>query len=158
VSGVTPIPDGVPQLTPHIVVKDAARAIELYGRALGARQLYRCTSPDGSRVLFAELMLGEARVFVVDEMPEQGALGPAARGGTSVALHLFVEDVDGVVARAAQAGMSVEIPLADCFWGERYALLKDPFGHLWGLASRREDLSPSEIQRRANDFYGHYRS
>jgi len=158
VSGISPIPEGVPQLTPHLVVREAGRAIELYTRALGARELYRCTSPDGTRVLFAELMLEEARVFVVDEMPEQGALGPAARGGTSVALHLFVEDVDAAVARATEAGMDVEIPLANCFWGERYALLKDPFGHLWALASRREDLSPSEIQRRANDFYGRHRS
>jgi len=158
VSGISPIPEGVPQLTPHLVVREAGRAIELYTRALGARELYRCTSPDGTRVLFAELMLEEARVFVVDEMPEQGALGPGARGGTSVALHLFVEDVDAAVARATEAGMDVEIPLANCFWGERYALLKDPFGHLWALASRREDLSPSEIQRRANDFYGRHRS
>jgi uncharacterized glyoxalase superfamily protein PhnB len=140
------------------VVREAGRATELYGRALGARELYRCTSPDGTRVLFAELILEEARVFVVDEMPEQGALGPAARGGSSVALHLFVEDVDAAVARATEAGMAVEIPLADCFWGERYALLRDPFGHLWALASRREDLSPSDIQQRANDFYGRHRS
>lgn len=157
-SGISPIPEGVPQLTPHLVVSEASRAIDLYARALGARELYRCTAPDGARVLFAELMLGDARVFVVDEMPEQDALGPVARGGTSVALHLFVDDVDAAVARAAEAGMAVEIPLANCFWGERYALLRDPFGHLWGLASRREDLSPSDIQRRANDFYSRHRS
>lgn len=157
-SGVTPIPEGVPQLTPHLVVKGASEAIAFYGRSLGARELYRCLSPDGRRVLFAELVIQEARFFVVDEMPEQGALGPATRGGSSVALHLFVEDVDAAFAQAVAAGMTVEIPLADFFWGERYASLRDPFGHVWGLASRREDLSPSEIQRRSDDFFRRHTS
>ncbi len=157
-SRVHPVPEGVPQLTPHLVVDGAAGAIDLYRRALGAEELYRCLAPDRVKVLFAELSLGDARIFVVDEMPEQGALGPRARGGTSVALHLFVADVDAAVERAVRAGMQVEIPLADFFWGERYCALRDPFGHLWGLASRREDLAPSEIQRRSDAFFGRLRA
>ena len=157
-SRVSPIPEGVPRLTPHLLVHGAAEAIGFYARALGTEELYRCVSPDGRTVIFAELTLGEARIFVVDEMPEQGAVGPLARGGTSVALHLFVPDVDASVERATAAGMKVEIPLADFFWGERYCALRDPFGHQWGLASRREDLSPTEIQRRSNEFFGRLRA
>jgi len=153
-----PIPEALPVITPHLVVGDAARAIELYAAALGAREIYRMPGPDGRRILFSELMIGDARLFVVDEFPEQGALSPLTLGGSPVALHLYVADVDGAYRRAVDAGMTVDIPLADFFWGERYALLRDPFGHRWGLASRTEDLSPSQIRERAVAFYGKNRA
>jgi PhnB protein len=153
-----PIPEVVPQITPHLVVAGAARAIDFYVAALGCVELYRVLGPDGQRVWFAELLLGESRFFVNDEFPEQNALGPTTLGGTAVALHVFVADVDAAFARAVAAGMTVEIPVADFFWGERYGLLVDPFGHRWGLASRREDLTPAEIQRRAAAYVGRDRS
>ena len=114
--------------------------------------------PYSWRILFSELMIGDARLFVVDEYPEQGALSPLTLGGSPVALHLYVAEVDGAYRRAVDAGMTVDIPLADFFWGERYALLHDPFGHRWGLASRIEDLSPSQIRERAVAFYGKHRA
>jgi uncharacterized glyoxalase superfamily protein PhnB len=103
-------------------------------------------------------MIGDARLFVVDEYPEQNALSPHTLGGSPITLHVYVADVDLAFARAVAAGMTVEIPLADFFWGERYGTLHDPFGHRWGLASRIEDLSPADIQERARAFYGKNRS
>ncbi len=154
---VRPIPEALPMLTPHLVVRDAAAAIEHYKAALDARETFRTLGPDG-RVMMCELMIGDARVFVVDEFPEQRAFSPTTLGGTPVALHLFVARVDDVFARAVAHGMTVEIPVTDFFWGERYGQLRDPFGHLWGLASRIADLSPREIQERADAFYHRHRS
>ncbi len=149
---IKPIPEALPILTPHLVVRDAPAAIDLYLRAFAARESFRTLGPDG-RVMFCELVLGDARIFVLDEFPEQRALSPTTLGGTPIALHLYVARVDEAVARAVEAGMSLEIPVADFFWGERYGQVRDPFGHVWGLASRIEDLSPREIQERADAFY-----
>jgi PhnB protein len=152
-----PIPEALPVLTPHLVVRDAAAAIEHYKQALDARETFRTVAPDG-RILMCELMVRNARIFVVDEFPEQGALSPTTLKGTPVALHVFVSTVDDVISRAVAAGMSLEIPVADFFWGERYGQVRDRFGHLWGFASRIEDLSPREIQARADAFYNRDRS
>ena len=148
-----PLPEAVPIITPHLIVKDCVRAIAFYAAALGRVELYRIWTPDGRRIWFAELLLGESRFFLVDEFPEQQALSPTTLGGTPVALHVYVQDVDAAWSRAIAAGMSVEIPLANFFWGERYGSLRDPFGHHWALASRIEDLTPAEIQRRARELY-----
>jgi PhnB protein len=148
-----PLPDQVPVLTPHLVVADAARAIGFYAAALGSRELYRTAAPDG-RIVLAELAVERtSRIFVADPFPELGAVAPAPGGVGSVTLHLYVADVDRAFARAVGAGMTVRMPLADCFWGDRYAQLADPFGHVWGLASRIEDLAPEDISRRAEEFY-----
>ena len=154
---VRPIPEALPPLTPHLIVRDARAALDHYAAALGARETSRILGPDG-RVMFAEMLIGDARIFVVDEFPEQRALSPTTLGGTPVALHLYVPDVDATFARAVAAGMMIEIPVADFFWGERYGSARDPFGHLWGLASRTEDLSPRQIQERADAFYNQMRS
>jgi uncharacterized glyoxalase superfamily protein PhnB len=154
---VKPIPEALPILTPHLVVNDAAAAIDHYKAALAARETFRTLGPDG-RVMFCELMVGDARIFVVDEYPEQGAVSPTTLGGTPVALHLFVARVDETFSRAVANGMTAEIPVTDFFWGERYGQVRDRFGHLWGLASRIEDLSPREIQERADAFYHRHRS
>jgi len=152
-----PPPDALPRITPHLVVKGAAAALALYEKALGAKELYRTVGPDG-RVLFAEVLLHDSRFFVVDEFPEQGALSPLTLGGTPVTLHLYVADVDAAFARAVAAGMTAGMPPANFFWGERYAQVKDPSGHQWALASRVEDLTPDEVQRRADAFYRSNRS
>jgi uncharacterized glyoxalase superfamily protein PhnB len=139
-------------ITPHLVVRDAARAIDFYCRAFGAAELYRNMAPDGKSIMHAELMLGDSRFLLHDEFPEQGVLSPLGYKGTAVTLHLYVPDVDAFYARAVQAGAEVVMPVADCFWGDRYGILKDPSGHQWSVATRLKDLSPKELQKRAGEF------
>jgi uncharacterized glyoxalase superfamily protein PhnB len=139
-------------ITPHLVVRDAARAIDFYRRAFGAAQLYRNLAPDGKSVMHAELLLGDSRFLLHDEFPEQGLLSPLGYQGTAVTLHLYVPDVDAVFEQAVQAGAEVLMPLEDCFWGDRYGILRDPFGHRWSVATRLKDLSPRELQQRAGEF------
>ena len=139
-------------ITPHLVVRDAARAINFYSRAFGAAELYRNLAPDGKSIMHAELMLGDSRFLLHDEFPEQGLLSPLGYQGTAVTLHLYVPDVDAVYERAVQAGAEVVMPVADCFWGDRYGILRDPFGHRWSVATRLKDLSPKELQRQAGKF------
>jgi uncharacterized glyoxalase superfamily protein PhnB len=139
-------------ITPHLVVRDAARAIAFYCRAFGAAELYRNLAPDGKAIMHAELMLGDSRFLLHDEFPEQGLLSPLAYLGTAVTLHLYVDDVDAVFAAAVQAGAEVLMPLEDCFWGDRYGILRDPFGHRWSVATRLKDLSPNELRQRADEF------
>jgi PhnB protein len=139
-------------LTPQLVVRGAAQAIEFYRQAFGARELYRNHAPDGQSVVHAELMLGDSRFFVHDEFPERGELSPLALNGSPVKLHLYVDNVNQVFERAVIAGAEVEMPLTDCHWGDRYGILKDPFGHQWSVATRIEDLGPGDIQERSREF------
>ena len=112
----------------------------------GARR--RNTAPDGERIMHSELLLGDSRFFVVDEFPDS-MLSPSTLGGTTVTMHLYVRDVDALFNRAVEAGATVVMPVADQFWGDRYGILRDPFGHRWSMASRIEDLSPKKLQDRA---------
>ena len=137
---MNPVPEALPLITPHLIVKDAARAIDFYRAALDCNELYRVADP-GGRILFAELLLGSSRIFLVDEFPEQRALSPLSLGGSPVTLHVYFSDVDRAYRRAVQAGMTVEIPLADFFWGERYGSLRDPFGLQWAAAFYGRDRS-----------------
>jgi PhnB protein len=139
-------------ITPHLVVRDAARAIEFYCSAFGAAELYRNPAPDGKSIMHAELVLGDSRFLLHDEFPDQGLLSPLAYKGTAITLHLYVPDVDSVFESAIQAGAEVLMPLADQFWGDRYGILKDPFGHKWSVATRIKDLSPKELQVQAGKF------
>jgi PhnB protein len=144
----TPVPEDFHTITPQIAVKGVAAAIDWYTKALGAHELLRNTGPDGTSIMHSELLLGDSRFFVVDEFPESMA-SPATLGGTSVTLHLYVRDVDALFNRAVDAGATVLMPVADQFWGDRYGILRDPFGHRWSMASRIEDLSPKRLQDRA---------
>jgi PhnB protein len=146
---LSPIPEEFQAITPHLTVRDAANAIRFYGSAFGARELFRNAAANGL-IMHAELLLGSSRFFVNDEFPEYGTLGPPepSVGRAPVVLHLYVPDVDAALARAVTAGATVLIPAANMPWGDRYAELRDPFGHCWSLASRHEDLSPRELQRR----------
>jgi len=146
---VPPVPEDFHTITPHIVVRDVPSAVAFYAAAFGAHELLRNPSPDGKRVMHSELLLGDSRFFVHDEFPEYGVRGPSGDGRAPFTLHLYVADVDRLFARAVAAGAEVMMPLQDCFWGDRYGILKDPFGHQWSLASRIEDLSPAELQERA---------
>jgi uncharacterized glyoxalase superfamily protein PhnB len=151
--GVPPVPEEFHTVTPHLTVRGCARAIDFYARAFGARELFRNHLPDGATVVHAELLIGDSRLFVSDEFPERGVLSPLALGGSPVALHLYVRDADAAFRRAVEVGAEVLMPLADTFWGERYGILRDPFGHKWSISSRIEDLSPAELQRRAREWH-----
>jgi PhnB protein len=143
-----PIPSGMHTLTPHLVVKDASKAIEFYKRAFGAQEIGRVTTPDGKSVMHADLKIGDSHFFLVDEFPEMDCRGPKSVGGTPVTIHMYVEDVDAAFGKAVTAGAQVKMPLADMFWGDRYGVLTDPFGHAWSLATHKEDLTPEEIRKR----------
>ncbi len=115
-------------------------------------ELYRNAAPDGKSIMHAELMLGDSRFLLHDEFPDQGLLSPLVYKGTSITLHLYVSNVDAVFESAIQAGAEVLMPLADQFWGDRYGILRDPFGHKWSVATRIKDLSPKELQTQADEF------
>lgn len=144
---MTRVPEDFHTITPHLVVNGVGAAIDWYSAAFGAHELLRNMAPDGTSVMHSELLLGDSRFFVVDEFPS--AASPKSLGGTPVTLHLYVEDVDALFDRAVAAGATVLLPVADQFWGDRYGMLTDPFGHRWSIASRIEDLSPKALQERA---------
>jgi uncharacterized glyoxalase superfamily protein PhnB len=143
-SKVKAIPDGMHSLTPHLVCRGAAAAIDFYGRAFGAIEQFRLPGPDG-RLVHACVLIGDSQLFLVDEMPEHGALGPRALKGSPVTIHLQVQDADATFARAVQAGATVSMPLADMFWGDRYGRVTDPFGHSWSIATHVRDVSPDDM-------------
>jgi PhnB protein len=146
-SAVKPIPDGYHNVTPYLIVGDGAAAIAFYGNAFGAAERMRHTAPDG-RIGHAELTIGDSMIMLADEFPERNARAPGALGGSRVGLHLFVEDVDAVVARAVSAGAAVTRAVADQFYGDRSGSVTDPFGHVWHVTTHIEDVSPDEIARR----------
>lgn len=148
-NGVKAIPDGYHTLTPHLVVKNASKAIEFYKKAFGAEEIRRVPGPDGKSLMHAELKIGDSRLFLVDEFPEMNCRGPQSIGGTPVTIHIFVEDVDAAFNKAVATGAQVTMPLADMFWGDRYGVLTDPFGHAWSMATHKEDLTSEEIGQRA---------
>jgi PhnB protein len=147
-----PIPDGMHTLIPHLVCANAAAAIEFYKKAFGAIEEFRLPGP-GGKLMHARLRIGSSALMLVDEWPEMGALGPKALKGSAVTIHFYVNDVDAAVARAVAAGAVAMMPVADMFWGDRYGQLRDPFGHLWSLATHLRDLSPEEIARNMAKAY-----
>ena len=139
-------------ITPHIVVRDAAKAVGWYTHVLGAEERLRIAVPDG-RLMSVELRFGGSAVMLADEFPEMGIVSPQTLGGTYMALHLLVDDVDLVWQRALDAGAEVFRPLEDSFWGERAGQVIDPFGHRWGLAQHLRDVSPEELVRAAQEMF-----
>jgi len=147
-SHVKPVPEDYHSLTPVLSVRGAAEAIEFYKNAFHARELMRQTGPEG-RIVHAELKIGDSIFLVEEESSEAGRLSPTALGGTPLGLYLYVADADAAFARARCAGAKVKKPLADMFWGDRCGQLSDPFGHVWAVATHQEDLTPKQIQERA---------
>ena len=135
-------------MTPYIIVKDAAKAIRFYVDVFGAVENFRLTEPKSGKIGHADLRIGDGQLMLADEYPDWGALSPASVGGTPVSLHLYVADVDAVVKRAESAGATVLRQPKDEFFGDRSAMIMDPFGHRWHLATRKEDVSPAEMQKR----------
>jgi len=148
-SKVSYIPKDYNTITPYLIVKDAARAIEYYKKVFGATELFRMNGPDG-KVGHAELKIGNSHVMLADENPSmgQGHTSAATIGTSPVSLYIYLPDVDQVVQRAAAAGGKVLKPVEDQFYGDRSGFLQDPFGHLWGVATHVEDVAPKELEER----------
>lgn len=144
-----PIPDGYPRVTPYLIVDGAAEAIDFYTSVLGAAQRGdRMTTPDG-KVGHAELSIGDSLIMLADESPDMGAVGPRTVGGTPVTLHLYVEDVDNVHAKALAAGAKELTPVTDQFYGDRSGQFEDLWGHKWNVATHVEDVPPEQMAERA---------
>ena len=143
-----PAPDGMAVIAPHLICKGAADAIEFYKRAFGAEEMMRMPGPDG-RLMHGAVRVCGAPVMLIDEMPEFGALSPTSLKGTPVTIHVYVSDVDAFVARAVEAGATVRMPVSDQFWGDRYGIIEDPFGHKWSIATHIRDVSPEEMAEAA---------
>jgi len=144
---VAPIPAGYHTVTPHLVCRGAAKAIEFYKKAFGAKERLRMAAPDGS-VPHAEITIGNSTVMLGDEMPQMGATAPQTIGGTAVSIFIYTENVDKLYAKATAAGATGDQPPTDMFWGDRYAKLTDPFGHKWSMATHIEDVSKKEMDKR----------
>ena len=147
---VNPIPPGNHTVTASLVVRDSKKAIEYYQKAFGAQQLSILMGPNGG-VMHAEIKIGDTKIYLGDESPEMGALSPSSLGGSPVSLNIYTEDCDAMFNRAVAAGATVAMPLADMFWGDRYGKLTDPFGHNWGIATHKEDVSPEEMEKRGKE-------
>lgn len=145
-----PVPEGYHTITPQLTLDNAARAIDWYKKALGAEDVSRSEGPDG-KIMHAELKIGNSRFMVNDVMGNNK--GPKAYGGSPAGLWLFVEDADKLFNRALSAGAKVAVPLADQFWGDRGGAVTDPEGYLWWIATRKEDLTPAEMNQRAQEFF-----
>jgi PhnB protein len=143
-----PIPEGYHTVTPYLAVEDATEAIEYYTKAFDAKERVRMETPDG-QIGHAELEIGDSLVMLSDALPQFSTRPPKELGGTSVSVFMYVEDVDAVVKRAVDAGAMVTMEVADQFWGDRFGSVKDPFGHLWSIATHVEDVPPEEMAERA---------
>ena len=143
---VKAVPPGFHTLTPHLVVRKAEQALEFYKNAFGAEVLQVAHMPDG-KVMHASLRIGDSMLMLNDEFPDYGTLSPLSTGGSAVTIHIYTENVDAAFNRAVSAGAQVKMPLADQFWGDRYGVVADPFGHKWSLGAHIKDMSPEEMQR-----------
>lgn len=150
---VSPIPKGYHAVTPYLSVRGAAKAIEFYRKAFGAKEVMRMPGPRGG-IGHAEVQIGDSRVMLADEYPDLEFLGPKARGGSPVHLMLYVKDVDKVVARAVAAGAKLKRPVEDKFYGDRMGSLEDPFGHVWHVGTHVEDLTKAQMKKRAGQAAG----
>lgn len=145
------VPEPTQTVTAHLVVRNGSQAIEFYQRAFGAELRALHKTPD-EKVMHASLKIGDSTVLLADEFPG-GARSPESLGGSPVILNIYVDDVDALFKQAVDAGARVTMPLANQFWGDRYGQVVDPYGHHWALGAHVEDLSPEELERRANAFF-----
>jgi PhnB protein len=143
-SKVKPIPEGMHSVTPHLVCAGAAEAIDFYKKAFGATEVARLPGPDG-KLMHGAVRIEGSVVMLVDENPQWGAFGPKALKGSPVTIHVYVTDVDAFVARAVKAGAKVIMPIDDMFWGDRYGIIEDPFGHHWSVATHVRDVKPEDL-------------
>ena len=132
-------------VTPHIVVKDSAAAIDFYKKAFGAEERFRMPNPSGKGIMHAEIMIGDSVIMMAEEMAERGCHSPISLKGTPVSLMIYVEDADSAYEQAVAAGAEGRMPPQDMFWGDRFSQVSDPFGHLWSISTHLRDPSPEEI-------------
>ena len=145
------IPAGYHSITPAIVVRDAAAAIDFYKRAFNAQEIHRMAGPDGS-IMHAEIRIGDSTIMLGEENEQWGTRSPLSLGGVHGSLHIYVPDADAAFNQALSAGATVRYPLEDAFWGDRYGKVTDPFGHEWGLATRVKELSPDEMEEAGREW------
>jgi PhnB protein len=143
---VKAVPAGFHTVTPHLTVNDAAKALDFYSRAFGAKEQVRMPGPDG-HIIHAQTMIGDSPILLAEEMPGMGGKGPLAIGGTPVTLHIYTDDADALFARAVAAGATVRMPMEDMFWGDRYGQVVDPFGHVWAIGQHKKDMTPDEMKK-----------
>ena len=148
-----PLPNGMRSVTPHLVVAGAFDAIAWYEKAFGAQKLMAMPGPDG-KLMHGCIRIGDSNVMLVDEFPNFGSIGPKTLKGTPVTIHLFVDDVDSFVAKAVEDGAKVIMPIWDAFWGDRYGVIEDPFGHKWSVATHVHDYTPEQIQENMKKSMG----
>lgn len=151
--GVRPIPEGYHTVTPYLIVRYGAQAIDFYKRALGAQELLRMPGPDGFSIGHAELKIGDCPIMMSEEHVEQGCRSPQTLGGSPISFYVYVENVDAAFQKAVAAGAEVRRPVTDMFYGDRVGCVADPFGYEWSLATHTKDLTPEQIQEGAQKFY-----
>jgi PhnB protein len=149
---VKPIPEGMHSISPSLVVRGAAKAIDFYKKAFGAVERARMPAPDGQSIWHAEIQIGDSIFMMADENVAMGNKSPQSLGDTPITLHLYVEDADATFKRAVDAGAKVKMPMDDAFWGDRYGQVTDPFGFHWSLATHVKDMSPEEMRKAGEEF------
>jgi PhnB protein len=147
------IPEGYHSINPYLVVRNAAKAIDFYKKAFSAEERFRMHGPDGRAIMHADLKIGDSIFMLTEESTEMKALSPESIGGSPVSLYVYVKDVDAVFNQAVSEGATVLYPVRDQFYGDRSGYLKDPFGHLWSLATHKKDLSPDEVRKAGEAFF-----
>ena len=148
-----PMPAGMHTVTPHIICAGAAEAIEFYKKAFGATEMFRLPGPDG-KLMHGSIRIGDSAVMLAEENEKHGIFGPKRLNGSPVIIHLYVEDADAFVARSAEAGANVTMPVAEMFWGDRYGRLQDPFGHMWSVSTHVRDVTPDEMKQAVQSMKG----
>lgn len=151
-----PVPEGQQGLIPHIVCDPCAEAIEFYKKAFGAEETFRMPMPGSDRILHAAILIDGRPLMLTDDFPEfcdGNSRSPKALGGTPVTIHRYVEDCDAAIRQAEAAGATVIMPAEDMFWGDRYGVVTDPFGHSWSLATHISDPSPEEMAEAAQAMF-----
>jgi len=149
---VKPIPEGFHAVTPSLVVKNAREALNFYKKAFDAKEIYQFPTPDG-KILHSMIQVGDSFVMLSDEFSSMGMRSPLTIGGTPVTLHLYVEDADAIFKHAVAAGAVVTMPMMDVFWGDRYGSVMDPYGHSWGIATHKIDMTPEGLRRLVRSFF-----
>ena len=149
---VKPIPDGFHSVTPFIVVNNAIKALDFYKKAFDAKEIYKFPTPDG-KIMHAMMQIGDSFVMLSDEFLSMGMRSPTTVGGTSVTLHLYVEDADKIFKQAVAAGAVVTMPIIDVFWGDRYGIVMDKYGHSWAIATHKIDLTSEGLRKAAKDYF-----
>jgi PhnB protein len=152
-AAVRRIPEGCRSVMPHLTVRNAAQVMEFYKKAFGAKEIRRAYMPDGKSIIHAEMQIGDSRFFLNDEFPQMGALSPADSKGSPVTIHLWSEDVDSLYKQALAAGAKTVMPLADQFWGDRYAVVSDPSGHHWSMATHMKDMTQDEMKKAQEEAF-----